>query len=525
MSARATALVVGAAVLVAPAPAAAIPQAATAGCRDGLPVTVALPTRTARALEHLGLVRATARARVRDLRVTLKRDGRTVARGSHAGAFAGAAPVRLAFVRRARPGRIVVVATGRRAGCAAKRTARRVLELDRHDLPVALSVADRDIGDGRFAVTVRRTGPQLVTKLRVRVLDAGGETIAERVRPQPLGEPLRIELAASRPLAGGRYWLLATAAVAGEHARGAVAGAIDLGTPTPPRDAADPAPPPGAVVQQVAVTWSEGNWQGADSASFSIPGIGEGRLVCRPDTQWLRVFPADRSRDVAMMLWTVRDWEGGSEGALREAQMTPFTGPDFNEGMNKFTPTEKRSHGTFAGVVGDGMPAAGTFGAGRRPTEIRLSWSWDFADPAAARCSATATVTSEGAGEAGEIARGLSLAWTGESGVPPDTTIATAVPGLGTVRLRCDPRPDGVRRLEVEPQAPPAGLVVSTFEGSERSDRAVGAAPYVVELPNNGLVEAVTPAGTRIVLASRWKVNDPDPAQNFCRLTGVAVVG
>ena len=99
--------------------------------------------------------------------------------------------------------------------------------------------------------------------------------------------------------------------------------------------------------------------------------------------QWIRVFPSDRSRDAAMMLWTFRDWQGGSESALREAQMTPFTGPDFNEGLDKFTPPEKRSHGTFAGVVGDGLPPAGTAGVGRSPVEVRLSWSWDFEDPAA----------------------------------------------------------------------------------------------------------------------------------------------
>jgi hypothetical protein len=251
--------------------------------------------------------------------------------------------------------------------------------------------------------------------------------------------------------------------------------------------------------------------------------------VCRPDTQWLRVFPADRSRDVAMMLWTYRDWEGGREGALREAQMTPFTGADFNEGFNKFTPSEKRSSGTFAGVVGDGMPAARFAGVGRSPVEVRVSWSWDFEDPAGARCSVAATVVSEGSGVQGPVARGLSLAWHGESGVPAELAATTVVPGLGAVRLRCDPRPEGLRRLTLEPDEPDeplAGLTVTTREGSEVSERALAGVPYVVELPNNGLVELQAPGGSdRVVLASRWKVNDPDPAQSSCRLWGVAVSG
>ena len=109
--------------------------------------------------------------------------------------------------------------------------------------------------------------------------------------------------------------------------------------------------------------------------------------------------------------------------------------------------------------------------------------------------------------------------------MPADTTTATPVPGLGTVRLRCDPRPEGVRRLTLDSAAPLAGLTLTTREGSDVSERALGELPYVVELPNNGLVELQTPGGVpgRLLLASRWKVNDPDPAQNFCRLWGVAV--
>jgi hypothetical protein len=518
-------------VLLVPAPAGATT------CPRELGVRVRTPTSNVAALERVGVVRAIAGARVRDLHVMLKRDGRMLAQGSHAGAFSGGVAVALSFERRAaKAGRVSLVVTGRRAGCAARREARRTIVLERRDLPVAMTATDRDARDGDFAVAVRLTGGGAVSDLHASVLDARGDTIAQATRFTRLRASALLEFAPAHALASGRYSVLVTGAMGDTGRRGTVAATVLLtgdpapaaaGGPPSPIVLAPSAPDAGAVVQHVAVSWSGGAWQGHESAGFAVPGIGDGQLVCRPDTQWLRVFPADRSRDVAMMLWTSRDWDGGSEVALREAQMTPFTGPDFNEGLNKFTPAETHSHGTFEGVVGDGLPAAGTFGAGRSPTEVRLSWSWDFSDPATASCTVSATFTSAGPGTAGAVARGLSLAWNGAGGLPADTTLATSVPGLGTVRLRCDAGADGIRQLSVEPDAVLPGLALTTFEGSDRSDRGLGNTPYVVPLPNNGLIEAATPSGAplRLLLESRWKVNDPDPAQNFCRLSGIVVAG
>ena len=69
--------------------------------------------------------------------------------------------------------------------------------------------------------------------------------------------------------------------------------------------------------------------------------------------------------------------------------------------------------------------------------------------------------------------------------------------------------------------------MLTTYQGSDRSDRPLGDVPYVLPLPNNGLVEAATPSGSplRLIVSSRWKVNDPDPALNSCRVSGLAVVG
>ncbi|MDX6720102.1 MAG: hypothetical protein QOJ63_2356 [Solirubrobacteraceae bacterium] len=529
LRARAAAFLLLAAALGGPLVAS---PAAAASCPHGLPIRVQTLTSNAAALRRVGVVRAIVGggARVRDLRVRLERGGRMVAKGSRGPAFAGTVPVRLAFPRSPAPGRVSLVVSGRLVGCAASRRIRRTLRLDGRDLPLGMTATDRDTRDSRVAVTLRSAARRPIAGLRARMLDARGATVAQVTRRAPFSARARLDFALRGPLAAGRYTLLVTASEHGTAGEGAVAGPIMLdGLPAAAVLAeAPPSPtaaPPGAVVQQVALDWSAGRWQGSDSVGFSAPGIGDGQIVCRPDTQWVRFFPADRSRDVSMMLWTFRDWEGGSELAIREPQMTRFTSPDFNEGLNKFTPSEKRSHGSLVGVVGDGLPPPGTSAAGRSPTEVRLTWSWDFSDTATARCSVAATLTSQGPGTAGAVARGLSLAWNGADGVPADTTATTKVPGLGTVRLRCDPGPEGVRQLAVEPDPTLPGLMLTTYEGSNRSDRMLGNAPYVLPLPNNGLVEATTTSGRplRLLVSSRWKVNDPDPAQNSCRLSGIVV--
>ncbi|MDX6680988.1 MAG: hypothetical protein QOG94_1027 [Solirubrobacteraceae bacterium] len=506
---------------------------AAMACPHELPLHVRTPTANASALQRVAMVRVIADAPVRDLHVLLEREGRTVARGSRGGSFVGGAAVRLAFRRAASPGRARLVVTGLVAGCDERRTSRREIELEGRDLPLGVTAGDVDVRDGSFEVTVLRRGQRPIANLRARVLDERGVAIAEVRRRAPLATSTRLVLTPQRLPARGRHWLLATATVGGGGRPSTVARPIRLQAPVGaapgPAPVASPEPQPdtGSVVQHVAVAWSGGRWQGSDAATFAVPGIGRGELVCRPDTQWLRIFPADRSRDVSMMLWTARDWETGGEVAIREAQLTPFTGPDFNEGLNKFTPTEHRSHGSFVGVVGDGLPALGTFGPGRSPTEVRLTWSWDLGDPQNARCDVQATLTSEGSGTDATVARGLSLRWRGDSEVPADLSAAAPVPGLGTVQLRCEPGPDGLRELVIAPQTPVPALVVTTYEGSDRRDRTLSGAPYVVALPNNGLVEATTPAGAplRLLVASRWKVNDPDPAENSCRLSAIVVAG
>jgi hypothetical protein len=112
--------------------------AATAGCPRELPLRVQTPTSNATALQRVGVVRVTsgAGARLGQLHVVLKRVRRTIAQGSHPQALSGTAPVRLAFRRKARPGRVSLVVSGRlrrQALDQAHATARWARPADRRD--------------------------------------------------------------------------------------------------------------------------------------------------------------------------------------------------------------------------------------------------------------------------------------------------------------------------------------------------------------------------------------------------------
>ena len=260
------------------------------------------------------------------------------------------------------------------------------------------------------------------------------------------------------------------------------------------------------------IDWRWGDWQSHSQASFDAPGIGHGVITCQPDTQWVRFFPNDLGRETAMMNWTFKDWGTFSENAVREADKTPFSGPDFSEGMNKFTPPEKTSQGYFVGLISDRLGFNDSGGAGNPPTSLELHWDWDFSDPSNARCFVTATIVSD----TDSSVKSLSVNWRGDAAAPGHDSDSITMPGVGDVTVKCPSGTGGDQRLMITPESANEEGVFDTYQGSVEDRTTLDASPYYLSLPNNGMITANIGTVANLILTSRYKTNDDHPDRNFC---------
>jgi len=284
------------------------------------------------------------------------------------------------------------------------------------------------------------------------------------------------------------------------------------------------APPESGLVTQTAIVdWRGGDFKDRETRGFNLPGIGYGRLVCRPNAQYIRVYPSRLSRETSMLNWTYRDWGKGNESAIREDLKTKFTGRSFAEGLNKFGPLEKTSTGQFDGIVSDRGPADSSGATAlAAPTTFRLTWEWNFEKDGNERCYAKAVFTSERkSSEKTPLARSGQIIWRGDANAPNNDSSITEIPGIGRMTLTCHPGFFGERSILIDT---PAGATVTTREGSESETAPQPLGPVTTDLPNNSMIFISFDDGRRVVLSSRWKVNDPDGSKNFCAIAAQATV-
>jgi len=222
-----------------------------------------------------------------------------------------------------------------------------------------------------------------------------------------------------------------------------------------------------------------------------------------------------------MMNWTYKDWSEHQEKAIREAVHTVFTGMDFREGLNKFSPAEKHATGQFDGIISDRGPFGAPGGTFAAPTTLRITWQWDFAQQGAERCHVDATLVTQGPGDGVPLARSAQVVWRGDVNAAGRDEAAIDVPGVGPLRVTCRPGPKAVRALTIDT---PQGADVTTREGSDDAMRPQPIGPVSAALPNNGMLAVKLAGGATVLASSRWKVNDPDPAQNFCFVAAQVVV-
>jgi hypothetical protein len=385
-------------------------------------------------------------------------------------------------------------------------------------LPMSAAPVSTYVGDnvGGVKLVVRPIKRARVGPVQVALRNSHNKVLARKRIAGPSGEPMVITLPLSARLKPGVYRVWLT----GHHKSGGKLLSAHSKITFVSGGGEKPAPvESGVLVQPVTVDWYGGKWGGRDVAGFVAPGIGYGEVVCNPETQWVRFFGSSGGRETAMMTWTYKNWGTWQEKSLQEAVYTTGTGFDFNEGLNKFSPAEKTSTGTFEGVISDRGPVGSPGGVALAPvTTLSLDWEWDFTKPSESRCHVEAVFRTETPLATFPLARSLQVLWHGEANAAAYGSQSIEFPGLGTVSIRCEPGEP--RQLRVE--APTGGTVI-TREASEDSSLTEGAGPVTAELPNNGQLMIELTSGQRILVASRWKLNDPDPSQNFCAVAGQVV--
>ncbi len=455
-----------------------------------------------------------------NLNVKVKHGNRTYARGrivSENGkgiAKGRTALVRMKVVRRMQAGRYTISVVARKAGCrnpVKKQRRWRFISpsLGLKAIPVSTRVGD-NVGTVRFVLRpVRRTQ---VGKVRVSLIGPGGGVVSQQVISSIGTRQVIAELPIKGKLKPRKYRVRLT----GENnATGEVETSVQAWRFARGGGSAKPVPTTGQLTQKVVVNWWSGNWEDRQVGGFIAPGIGYGEVVCSPYQQWVRFYPSNSGREAAMMTWTYKNWGSWSEKAVREAKYANGTGPDFREGMNKFSPAEKNSTGTFQGIISDRGPIEGPGGVALAPpTTFDLSWQWDFNSEKSSRCYVEAIFRTQTDELTDPMARSVQIVWRGEVNATPANTVSQVdFPDLGNIQAICQPGANGYRRLIVDSAV---GGAVYTREGSEDNKVTQEVGPLVMRLPNNGMLFIQLDNGDRIIVSSRWKVNDPVAGNNWC---------
>lgn len=321
-----------------------------------------------------------------------------------------------------------------------------------------------------------------------------------------------------------------------------------------------------SLSQKVNVSWRDGQWAGHARATFAIPGIGAGELVCKPDTTWIRMIPADPRAENSM--WNVKFQikNGVAESAVKNVRVYRFSTPTStarhgsgrtaHEGFNERTPIEAAGTGSMVGLISKRGARNAPGGPGVTPTGFQLSWRWTGFGTSAARCDVNATFATRIAGRSRSVAGGLSrdvrnalrpvfsfnLNWHGEAEAPAAAARphSLAVPGIGTLAATCQTGIGGPSYLTLTPAAraaPFARVVAYQGEGIHNSVQTdyytdpTSGLLGPIPLPVNGMLLAtLLPAwhaspdrAAQLVVSSLHKTNDPSPAENYCEISAQVV--
>jgi hypothetical protein len=321
-----------------------------------------------------------------------------------------------------------------------------------------------------------------------------------------------------------------------------------------------------SLSQKLSVSWRNDNRPVHARATFAIPGIGAGEVVCKPNTTWIRMLPADTGAENSM--WTVKfqTKNGVAQSAVKDVRVYKFstptstvphgTGPTAYEGFNQDTPIEPADTGSMVGLISKRGALNAPGGAGVAPTSFQLSWNWTGFGTPAARCNVNATFITRIVGRSRSVSNGrpsklpnslspafsFNVNWHGQAEVAPAATRphSLAVPRIGKLAATCQTGIAGQSYLTLTPApgaSPFASVAAYQGEGIHNSvqtdyytDPTAGLLGPI-PLPVNGmLVATLLPAwqaspgqAAQLVVSSLRKTNDPDPRDNYCEISAQVV--
>lgn len=319
------------------------------------------------------------------------------------------------------------------------------------------------------------------------------------------------------------------------------------------------------LTQQSVVSWKT-SYKSQDRASFVVPGIGRGEIVCRRNTTWIRITPSNRSRETQMWTTKYETKNGVVIPAVRNARVYRYahaldifdsgTGSSAYEGFNQENHVENYSVGYMHGIISSrpGRNTAANAAQTPSPTTFDLSWEWnDFHNKDKSSCTVRATFKTDVSGQEAKTrktvksktrkvsvngqtrhvgtkafisktrSRGLTLDWHGAADAKTTSKDLT-LPGFGTLRVSCDtganatiwfyPKADGDFWVETA-QGEGEEIIFGDSYTLDPITRSLGPIP----LPENGMLRGflhVDGRNAQMRVSSVRKTNDLDSRLNFC---------
>lgn len=299
----------------------------------------------------------------------------------------------------------------------------------------------------------------------------------------------------------------------------------------------------GRRVQHVTVAW-KGAAKGRKTYARTavVPGIGQLTLMCRPDATYVRLRVEDRSAETQLWMAKYEPKDGHDAVAVKTARIYRYahadddgrggTGPTTTEGLNQRRTIENVGQGYLDGVIsqrpGRHQPVAGT--APTPVTSIKLNWWWTgFRNPPSWRsCKIDAVLTTT-------FSPRVGLSWHGTDDSVGRTEADFALPGLGTLQLRCEPGTGGDEGRQTVALVPVvrgerSSVWAETITGEGRVEDHVDTTSLTydsetgrigsLDLPRNGVLKLFfTVGGTRraFILSSYVVANNgSSPRLNVC---------